>query len=144
MVRNGKSGTCPPNETSTGEVMRHPMVLAMVALVLGACAAGASGGSGMNPDRISRMEIDEAGPTSAYDLIQKLRPIWLRKRGQTSFTQEGDVVVYLDGTRLGEREALRTVSSVNLESLEFIDAGRATNRFGSGHVYGAILLRTRG
>jgi len=98
----------------------------------------------MNPDRISRIEIDEAGPTSAYDLVQKLRPMWLRKRGQTSFTQEGDVVVYLDGTRLGAREALRGVSTVNLESLEYIDAGRATNRFGAGHVNGAILLRSRG
>ena len=124
--------------------MRYPTVWAMAILALTACAAGSSGGSGMDPDRISRVEIDEVGPTSAYDLIQKLRPLWLRKRGPTSFTQEGDVVVYLDGTRLGERESLRTVATANLESLEFIDAGRATNRFGSGHVYGAILLRTRG
>lgn len=124
--------------------MRHPTVLAIAALAFTACASGPQVGARMNADRISRVEIEEAGPSSAYDLIQKVRPIWLRKRGQTSFTQEGDVAVYLDGTRLGERESLRNVSTVNLESLEYIDAGRATNRFGAGHVNGAILLRTRG
>lgn len=124
--------------------MRKPTLLALAALVLTACAAGPSGSPRLDPDRISRAEIEEAGPSSAYDLIRKLRPIWLRKRGQTSFTQEGDVAVYLDGTKMGERESLRSVNCDLLESLEFMDARRATNRFGSGHVNGAILLMTLG
>jgi Prokaryotic membrane lipoprotein lipid attachment site len=123
--------------------MRKPVILAVAALVLAACAAGRSGTSRLDSDRISREEIEQAGPSSAYDLIQKLRPIWLRKRGQTSFTQESDVVVYLDGTRLGARDSLRSFDTTTLESLEFLDARRATNRFGPGHVNGAILLRTR-
>jgi hypothetical protein len=131
-------------ETFTKEIMRKPTLLAVVALGLTACAAGPSGTPRLNPDRISRAEIEEAGPSSTYDLIQKLRPIWLRKRGQTSFTQEGDVVVYLDGTRLGGRDSLRSVNTDFLESLEYLDARRATYRFGSGHVNGAILLKTRG
>lgn len=131
-------------ETFTKEIMRKPTLLAVAALVLTACAAGPSGSPRLDSNRISRAEIEQAGPSSAYNLIQKLRPIWLRKRGQTSFTQEGDVSVYLDGTRMGERDSLRSVSTDTLESLEFMDARRATNRFGSGHVNGAILLRTRG
>lgn len=86
----------------------------------------------------------DAGFSSAYDLIQKLRPIWLRKRGQTSFTQEGDIVVYLDGTRLGDREALRSLRTESLETLQYMDARRATNRYGAGHVNGAILIVTTG
>ena len=124
--------------------MRKPTLLAAAVLALTACAAGQAGSTRLNADRISRVEVEEAGPSSAYDLIQKLRPIWLRKRGQTSFTQESDIVVYLDGTRMGNREALRSVRTDILESLEFLDARRATNRFGSGHINGAILLATRG
>ena len=124
--------------------MRKPAILVVATLLLTACAAAQSGAPRSNPDRISRAEIDQAGPSSAYDLVQKLRPIWLRKRGPTSFTQEGDVVVYLDGTRMGLRDELRRVRTESLESLEYLDARRATNRFGAGHVQGAILLRTRG
>ena len=124
--------------------MRKPTVLAVAALLLTGCAAGQSGAPRVDPDRISRVEIEEAGPSSAYDLIRKLRPLWLNKRGNTSFTQDTDVWVYLDGTRVGEREMLRGVRTDNLESLEFMDARRATNRYGPGHMNGAILLNTLG
>jgi hypothetical protein len=113
-------------------------------LALGACATGGpTDGPRFNATLITRAEIDDAGPSTAYELVQKLRPIWLRKRGNTSFTQETDVVVYLDHVRMGEREALREVSTTEIASLEFLDARRATARFGEGHVAGAILIRTR-
>ncbi|MGD8321007.1 MAG: hypothetical protein PVJ02_11140 [Gemmatimonadota bacterium] len=114
-------------------------------LVLAACAPAASPGAARpSANLITRAEIDEAGPSSAYDLVQKLRPIWLRKRGNTSLSQDTDVVVYLDGVRMGNREALRDISTTDIRSLEFMDARRATARFGEGHVAGAILVRTRG
>jgi hypothetical protein len=124
--------------------MRKPALPFVAVLVLASCATGTSGGSSLNSDRISLEEIEQAGPSDAYTLIQKLRPVWLRWRGSTSFTQETDVKVYLDGTPMGEREALRTIDTANIESIEYLDARRATNRYGSGHVNGAILVRTRG
>lgn len=114
-----------------------------VTLALAACAAGAPSGSSFNSERISRAEIDAEGPSSAFDLIQKVRPVWLRWRGSTSFTQETDVQVYLDGTRMGGREALRDIATQDVDTMEHLDARRATARFGSGHVNGAILIRTR-
>ena len=124
--------------------MRNPALLLVAALALSACAAASSSsGSSLNSDLITRAEIDEAGPSNAYDLIQKLRPIWLRWRGSTSFTQETDVKVYLDGTGMGEREALRRIDTFNIESIQYLDARRATNRLGAGHVNGAILVVTR-
>lgn len=124
--------------------MRKPAVLAIAALLLTGCASGQSGGERLDPNRISRAELEEVGLSSAYNAINKLRPIWLRKRGNTSFTQDSDVLVYLDGTRVGEKEVLRGMSTVNIERMEFMDARRATNRFGPGHVNGAILLISRG
>jgi hypothetical protein len=141
------AGLCPTfHETihHTEAIMRKPAVLAVALFLLTGCASSPSGGQGLDPDRISRMELQEAGPSSAYNAIHKLRPIWLRKRGNTSFTQDSDVLVYLDGTRVGEKEVLRGMSTVNIERMEFMDARRATNRFGPGHVNGAILLISRG
>lgn len=115
----------------------------LAAFVLSACATGAPGASRPDPNLITRAEIDRESPSSAYDLIQNLRPIWLRERGAVSFTEETDIIVYLDGSRLGGRSELRNIYTQNIESLEFLDTRRATNRFGTGHVNGAILIRTR-
>lgn len=124
--------------------MRKPALPFVAFFILSSCATGTSTGTSLNADRISREEIEQAGPSNAYDLIRKLRPVWLRWRGSTSFTQETDVKVYLDGTPMGEREALRTIDTADIESIEYLDARRATNRYGAGHVQGAILIRTRG
>ena len=123
--------------------MAKHLLAGVLLLVLTACAAGTSGGSRTNPNLITRAEIDDAGPSTVYDLIQKLRPVWLRERGAVSFTDETDLVVYLDRSRMGGREELRNLYTTNVETVEFLDARRATNRFGSGHVNGAILIQTR-
>lgn len=124
--------------------MRAPILAALAATLVVGCATAPPGTTRIRADRISRDEIIEAGPCSAWDLVQNLRPIWLRKRGQTSFTQETDVVVYLDGTRMGTRDALRQIDSHNIEYLEYLDARRATVLHGSGHVNGAIIVHTLG
>jgi len=97
--------------------MRKPILALLAALTLTACGTGQPGSPRPNPDQITRVEIDEAGPSNLYTLVQNLRPIWLRERGATSFTDEIDVVVYLDGTRMGERESLRGIHSSNVETL---------------------------
>ncbi len=123
--------------------MRRPFLSLLAVLTLTACGPGQPGSPRPNPDQITRAEIDEAGPSNLFTLVQNLRPIWLRERGATSFTDETDVVVYLDRTRMGGRESLRSIHSSNVEMLQFFNAQRATARFGVGHVNGAILITTR-
>jgi hypothetical protein len=130
-----------------------------VVAVFAACAGASSSSSpSANSNVITRTEIDQAGSTNAYDLIQSIRRSWLQTRGPTSFrqptdaqcppdcdfeSQQPDVVVYLDGTRLGGRDELRNLNTANIEAIEFLNATRANARFGMGHVNGAILVMTR-
>ena len=123
--------------------MRRPILAFLAVITVFACGTGQPGTPRPNADLISRIEIDEAGPSDLFTLVQNLRPIWLRERGATSFTDETDVVVYLDGTRMGGRESLRGIHSSNVETLQFLNAQRATARFGIGHVNGAIAVTTR-
>ncbi len=121
----------------------HAVVAAV--LVLGACSSARPGTPPpANPNLLTRNEIARAGTSNAYDLIQKLRPLWLRKRGEGSFFQQSDIVIYLDGTRMGGPDSLKEINSTDIDSLRFLDARQATVRFGSGHVHGAILVKTRG
>jgi hypothetical protein len=120
---------------------RLATLLLPFALAAGACAAGWASG---RPSRnvITRAEVEAEGPSSVFDLVQKIRPYWLTQRTR-SLTQDTEVVVYLDGTRMGGPEALRQVSTPDVEKLEYLDARLATARLGTGHVNGAILITTR-
>ncbi len=120
------------------------LTLAIVLLLMTvACGAGGSGGSGLNSDLITREQIDEQGPSNAYNIIEALRPIWMQKRGNTSFHNEGEIRVYLDNTSLGGIEALRGIHSDNIESITFLDERRASYRYGPNHEHGVILVMTR-
>jgi hypothetical protein len=112
-------------------------------LFIAACAAGTSGGGGLAADLITRDQIEEFGASDAFDLVRALRPTWLHKRGSTSFYNEGEIRVYLDGTDLGGIEDLRNIHSDNIETLQFLDARQANLRFGPGHEHGVILVLTR-
>jgi hypothetical protein len=54
-----------------------------------------------------------------------------------------DIVVYMDNARLGFREAMAQVPLAAVEFLQFFDARRATQRWGAGHLNGAILISTQ-
>lgn len=117
-------------------------------LVLAGCSSARPGGTTPTTDTnlITHAEVVRAGVSSAYDLIRKVRPFWLSKRGPRSFFNESEVVVYLDGTKLigggTLKQTLAEISSTYIDTLEFLDARRATLRFGSGHIHGAILIKT--
>jgi hypothetical protein len=113
--------------------------VALAALALG-CGGGAGTGSRVDANLISLEQIQEEGPTNAYNLIQALRPTWLTKRGPTSFYNEGEVRVYLDGTSLGGIDTLRGIHTDNVQSIQFLDERRASYRFGPGHEQGVILV----
>lgn len=128
--------------------MYYRIVLSVLAIVVFASACASSGQQRTRRDRerISRQEIQEEGPfNNAYQIVQRLRPLWLRKRGNSSIDpqREGEILVYLDDQRYGGPESLRTITAENVGSIRFLDPGKATMRYGSGHVHGVIRVAVR-
>ena len=113
--------------------------LVLAFLVVG-CGGGAGTGARVDANLITLEQIQEEGPTNAYNLVQALRPTWLQKRGPTSFYNEGEVRVYLDGTSLGGIDSLRGIHTDNVQSIQYLDERRASYRFGPGHEQGVILV----
>ena len=112
-------------------------------LLCSGCGTAGSGGNRLDANLISRAQIDEEGPSDAYVIVQAIRPLWLEKRGSTSFENEGEIRVYLDDTSLGGIESLRGIHSDNIETISFLDERRASFRYGPGHEHGVILVVTR-
>lgn len=125
--------------------------LLLVGLFLVAsCAGPASDPDQPTPESGSRNAIVQAelaanSDLSAFEVVRRLRPGWLRYRGQSVLTgpeREG-LRIYLDGSFYGDADTLGQLQARNLEELRFLDSRQATLRFGTGHTVGAILVTTR-
>jgi hypothetical protein len=130
--------------------MRLVVVLAFSIFVSACSSAGTTAGHGSSFDKRNIITFEEikAAKTpgsSAWDLIAQVRPTFLRTRGTKSLRDLTQVraVVYLDGIRYGNLESLRSLNAEDIREIEFMDSGDATTRFGTDHLGGAILIRTR-
>lgn len=95
-------------------------------------------------DVISREEIAESGATNLFEVVQRLRPAWLRGGSASNLRGGGTgVVVYQNNTPLGGPEALRQLTPGYAASLRYLDGSEASNTLpglGSRTVAGAIVV----
>jgi len=125
------------------------VVAAIFMIGLAACATTRSSGSGESRDLISQEEIAKWGPTfsSAYHIVEQLRPNWLRKRGTVSLSSSSGlvdyVVVYEDRNRMGDPESLRRISAQNVLEIQHYSTGEAIQFGPPDHPHGAIVVRTK-
>ncbi|HET9385920.1 MAG TPA: hypothetical protein VFO67_12290 [Gemmatimonadales bacterium] len=120
------------------------LVAAMLAAL--SCATPRSGARPSSQRDLLRFdEIERTSAVNAYDAVRQLRPEWLRRRGRGSIQNATAevLVVYLDGTRLGTPQTLRSIAAGSILEIRHLDASDATTRFGTGHAGGALLIRTK-
>ena len=99
-----------------------------------ASSASQSGESRSNAPRITAQEIADAGLPTAYDLVERLRRPWLRRSGAG-----GDVVVYVDGRKLGGADELRNMPATTVAELQYVANEEAVRRWG-GDIKGAVIV----
>ena len=97
-------------------------------------------------DVITYEEVRETSANDAYQVVQLLRPRWLRPRSAPSLTNPGGgyARVYVDNVPLdGGTRALGTVPVGDIREIRYISPADATTRFGTGHAGGVIMVLTR-
>jgi hypothetical protein len=121
------------------------IALALALVLFPACvpATSESGGYRRNPDLITSEEIVAARAFDAYALVQSLRPSWLRLRGQSTPRDRGVIYLYQDGVMIGSVRELRNISINSIDNLRFFNGVAATQRWGTGHEHGAIMITSR-
>jgi hypothetical protein len=126
-------------------MLRFAILVAVIA-----CATSPTAGNSARqlPDQVSSGEIASSGATNAYELIQRLRPNWLRSPNIGSIgggARSQVIVVYLDGQRLGDIDSLRNLSAIGITSMQWLDATKAAtvlHEVGSDPIAGAIIVKT--
>jgi hypothetical protein len=123
--------------------MRRAIVLILALGLLGpACTSARPAGPPRQADVLTSDEIRGALKNNAYEVVAVLRPHWMQRRGQISFQnpEAGQVIVYLNGMRVGGAEYLRQLSVLDVVSMRFISATEAGARFGIQQNGGAAIL----
>ena len=89
---------------------------------------------------ITQAEIAQLPSSSLYDLIQKVRPEFLRSRGTSSFSDTNTEypVVFVDGRQYGDMASLRTLVSAQISQVRYYDAMAAQAKFGVIKASGVI------
>lgn len=124
--------------------VRSLLLLATVSVALACAASGTSNRTGSR-NLLTSEEIREveAGSPTLAQVIQRLRPWWMRSRARTISGDEVVPIVYLDGTRFGELDTLSSIQAQDVGEVRFMSASDATTRYGTGHAGGVISVRSR-
>ncbi len=129
----------------------HRLAPLLVAFAVGACASAGASGTRTHGNRnlITHEEIAAAHLSSAQDLVEHLRPSWMRSRNEISTMGDGSAdpvairpAVFLDGQHFGEFEALRRVDAATVEEIHYLSGAEATMRYGAGYPAGVIEVVT--
>ena len=120
------------------------LAILMLVLPVAACATSARG-TGGSRDVITEEQIRSVSVSSAYELIQRLRPEMLQGRGRTSVSDPTAPypVVYVNGVRARGFDELRSIAATDVQEIRYINAADATTRYGTGHTSGVIEVRLR-
>lgn len=115
-------------------------VAAVLLLVLaGGCASSnGEGGPRRNADLITAEEFAGFAGTTAYEVVQRLRPNWLRGRSAAD-----PPVVFVDGIRMGGVQVLSTLQTTQFREIRHRGGPEATTLYGTGVGGGTIEVRTR-
>jgi hypothetical protein len=120
--------------------MRRSGFLLGLALALGtACASAASPGAATSrgdSKTVSEDELAGAVHLNLYDYVAAERPRWLRATPTAGRTLP--VVVFMDDTRLGDVQLLRTLTSSTVRMLRYFEASAAQQKF-NGRDLGPVI-----
>jgi len=112
--------------------------------LLAACVSPAPASFGVTPSGslgpISRAEIESSRGTSAYQVVERVRPLYLTSKVDLAPNMERQV--YLNGVRLGGLNELRTIPAQEVKEIRFVRAIDGGGD-GAGRAGGAILVISR-
>lgn len=143
-----------PSPSSMGVQLMRPtlaLVLACILVASLACSSSgvrgpAGGGDGAivlrQPNLITTEELRQVPLLTALEVVQRLRPRWLRERiGDPETARETlAVVVYVDGLLRGGILHLDLLRAADIGEMEFLTAREAIQRFGVQQGSNAILV----
>jgi hypothetical protein len=132
-------------------VLVAPVTLALLAGCASKSAPGAApdaapavaGRPRQDQQLITRDVIIGTQYTNLYDVVQAMRPNWLRTRGANDSATPDSLQIYLDNQRVGTVNELRNIPPTSVLSLRYYDPIASAAKWGMNHSAGVIYVLTQ-
>ena len=125
--------------------VRYVYAIAVAALL--GCASSGAGTSSAPRNRtiITEEEIATAHVSSAFDAVERLRPLWLRSHGEMSINTPGTAYanVYVDGQRYGDLNTLRNLLAIQIAEIRYYNGPEGASKFGLQNTAGVIEVKMK-
>lgn len=120
-------------------------VLTLVAAL--ACASSGTAGTAVrrDPNLITEQEIATSAESNLYDVVSRLRPMFLKTRGQSTINSGGSeyASVFLDGQYFGELGSLRNIVATQIHEIRYLSGPDAVSRYGMRYGSGAVDVKSK-
>ncbi len=120
--------------------------LIALALVMASCSsAGTGSASSRHSNVVTIEELAEVDYLNGLEAVRRLRPNWLRVRGQATFNRQGSagIRLYVDGRPRDDISELGRIPTTDILEMRFMNGREATTRYGTDHTNGAILVELK-
>jgi hypothetical protein len=125
-----------------------PVLTLLASAFVTACASAPRSEADFDRNVLTLEQIQSVQALNLFEVVQRLRPRWLRVRGGTrSFNLETEIVVYQNDMLLGGPDNLRQMETKIAYEIRWLDGAKAMatlSGLSTGrHVFGAIVVYTR-
>ncbi len=124
-----------------------PTMLASTFAAACASAPRSESETGLDRNVLTLEEIQSVQALNLFEVVQRLRPRWLRVRAGRSFNLETEIVVYQNEMLFGGPDNLRQMETKIAYEIRWLDGAKAVatlSGLSSGRrVAGAIVVYTR-
>ena len=127
-------------------IYKSSVSIIALALVLASCSsAGTGSATSRNSNVVTIEELAEVDYLNGLEALRRLRPNWLRVRGQATFSGQAyaGIRLYVDGRRYEEILELGNIRASDIRQMQFLTGREATMRYGTDHGDGAILVELK-
>jgi hypothetical protein len=119
------------------------VLLALMLISVGACSTAPTAIGSRNVITQEALEQSGLQESSIWDAVERLRPNWLRSRTSTIGFDRVYPVVFVDGSRFGGVDVLRSLRVQNVDEIRYLSPQDATTRYGTGYLGGVIAITHR-
>jgi hypothetical protein len=117
----------------------------MALATLMACASTPTAGVHRDPNLITAAEIANSNESNAYDVVSRLRPMFLKSRGRTTINGPDYeyATVFVNGQRYGELSTLKMIVANQVDEIRYMGTGDAVSRYGMQYGTGVIDVKLK-
>jgi hypothetical protein len=112
-----------------------------------ACASSGTAGTAprRDPNLITEQEIAASTESNVYDVVSRLRPMFLKTRGRSTIIAGGSeyASVFLDGQYYGELGSLRNIVATQIHEIRYLNGPDAVSKYGMRYGSGAVDVRSK-